>query len=127
MKILVIEDNDDVRDVTLDALESEGFEAIGAENGRRGIELAYSVQPDLIICDIMMPEVDGYEVWQTLSEDLSISQIPFIYVTAKATWGDRYYSRKLGVSDYITKPFTHQELMAKVAFHLLKKEHKGAD
>jgi diguanylate cyclase len=119
-KILVIEDEDFVRENILDLLDAEGFEAIGAENGQVGINLAKSIIPDLILCDVMMPELDGYGVLTALRQDALLSSIPFIFLTAKAGKADFRQGMELGADDYITKPFTRAELLGAIASRLKK-------
>ena len=83
-KILIIEDNEDVRENTADILELAGYKVTTAENGKIGVQIVTHQLPDVIICDIMMPELDGYEVLETLSKNRKTSQIPFIFLTAKS-------------------------------------------
>ena len=118
--ILVIEDNEQVRENIEDILFLENFKVITAENGQSGLYLAKAVVPDLILCDIMMPKLDGYGVLAQLRKEPSTATIPLIFLTAKA---DRLYVRQgmeLGADDYITKPFTHKELIAAIATRLDK-------
>jgi CheY-like chemotaxis protein len=110
-KILVIEDEDTVRENILELLEAEDFIGYGAANGRIGLELARSHLPDLIICDVLMPEVNGYGVLQTLRHDPLTSKIPFIFLTAKAAKADFRLGIEMGADEYITKPFTRAELL----------------
>ncbi len=88
MKILVIENEELVRAGVLELLEAENFDAIGAENGRVGVQLAQDYLPDLILCDVMMPELDGYGVLNVLQQNASTANIPFILLTTKATHSD---------------------------------------
>lgn len=83
IKILIIEDNHDVRENTADILELEGYEVTSAENGKIGVERAKQLLPDVIVCDIMMPELDGYGVLEELNKNAQTSSIPFIFLTAK--------------------------------------------
>ena len=87
-KILVIEDEESVRDNLLDILEAENFETVAAANGRIGVEMAMSEYPDLILCDIMMPELDGYGVLKALRQESSTSTIPLIFLTANTAKSD---------------------------------------
>ena len=119
-KILVIEDELPVRSNILKILQFEKFDAVGAENGEIGLELAKNAKPDLIICDIMMPQIDGYEVRNRLSQDLSTAQIPFIFLTAKVDKADVRLGMALGADDYLTKPFTRDELLEAVFTRLDK-------
>lgn len=113
-KILVIEDSDALRKDILEMLKYEGFDVRGAANGRLGVNLAREYHPDLIICDIMMPELDGYGVLNELQQDGAGITIPFIFLTAKTDRGDVHIGMSLGAGDYITKPFTVSELIARV-------------
>jgi two-component system, OmpR family, alkaline phosphatase synthesis response regulator PhoP len=119
-KILIIEDAADVRDNVIDILELEGFEVIAASNGLVGLGMAKTEQPDLIICDIMMPEVDGYGVLSQLQQDAATATIPFIFLTAKADILDLRQGMELGADDYLTKPFTPTELRKAIATRLQK-------
>jgi diguanylate cyclase (GGDEF)-like protein len=119
-KILVIEDEQPVRENILDLLDAEGFDAIGAENGRIGVQLALQSVPDLVICDVMMPEVDGYGVLNALRQDPITATIPFIFLTAKAAKADLRQGMNLGADDYLTKPFTIAELLGAIATRLQK-------
>ncbi len=110
-KILVIEDDKSILTIITDMLEAEDFMVIGAKNGRIGIEKAQEEVPDLILCDVMMPEVDGYGVLKSLRENLVTEAIPFIFLTAKSTKADLREGMELGADDYLTKPFTRDELM----------------
>lgn len=110
-KILVMEDEQSLLEEVLDMLRFEEFDAIGAENGEVGVRMAREHLPDLIICDIMMPKLNGYGVLLELHSDPSTSMIPFIFLTAKADREQLRYGMDLGADDYITKPFTHDELL----------------
>ena len=110
-KILVIEDDESVRENLVDLLESENFEAIAAANGKIGIYLAISVVPDLILCDMMMPEVDGCGVLKAVRQEPSTATIPFIFLTAKSAKADFRQGMDMGADDYLTKPFTRAELL----------------
>ncbi|GAB4201382.1 MAG: response regulator [Bacteroidia bacterium] len=110
-KILVIEDNADMRDNIAEILELADYEVITAANGKEGIKLTKSEKPDLIICDIMMPELDGYGVLSILSKDSYTADIPFIFLTAKAEKQDMRKGMEMGADDYLTKPFTDADLI----------------
>ncbi|MDP8963661.1 MAG: response regulator [Cyanobacteriota bacterium] len=114
-KILVIEDEETVRENILELLDAEGFEAIAAENGRIGLELAKRYLPDLILCDVRMPELDGYGVLTALRSEVTTTEIPFMFLTAKAAKTDLSYGLELGATAYITKPFTLSELLDAIA------------
>ncbi|HEY9651110.1 MAG TPA: response regulator [Coleofasciculaceae cyanobacterium] len=111
-KILVIEDERFIRENLIELLEIEGFQALGAENGAVGVEMARQHQPDLILCDVMMPELDGYAVLETLRQDGGTAQIPFMFLTASADRGNIQKIRELGMSDYILKPFNVDKFLA---------------
>ncbi|MGD1717748.1 hybrid sensor histidine kinase/response regulator [Dapis sp. BLCC M172] len=119
-KILVIEDDKSILTIITDILEAEDFVVIGAKNGIVGIEKAQQEVPDLIICDVMMPEVDGYGVLKSLRENLVTEAIPFIFLTAKSTKADLREGMELGADDYLTKPFTRDELMKAINTRLDK-------
>jgi DNA-binding response OmpR family regulator len=123
-KILVIEDEQPVRSNILKILEFEKFKAIGAENGEVGVALAKEHLPDLIICDIMMPELDGYEVRNALFQSPDTAMIPFIFLTAKADKVDIRLGMNLGADDYLTKPFTRDELLQAVFVRLDKQAER---
>lgn len=110
-KILLIEDNDDVRSNTAELLELANYHVVLAENGKAGVLKAIEHHPDLIICDIMMPELDGYGVLHALHKNNSLKCIPFIFLTAKSERSDVRKGMELGADDYITKPFTGTELL----------------
>jgi diguanylate cyclase len=119
-KILVIEDDATIREDILEILNCSDFEAIGAEDGLVGVQLAKSQKPDLIICDVMMPKLDGYSVLATLRHDPDLAGIPFIFLTAKSGKKDRREGMKLGASDYLVKPVGQIELLESVATQLEK-------
>lgn len=119
-KILLIEDNPDMRENTAEILELSDYEVITAENGKVGVELAKEHHPNLIICDIMMPELDGYGVLRILSKLPETAGIPFIFLTAKAEKVDFRKGMKLGADDYLTKPFEEIELMDAIEMRLKK-------
>jgi signal transduction histidine kinase len=119
--ILVIEDEEDLRTSIAEMLEFEGIACVVAQNGKVGIQLARNILPDLIICDIMMPDMDGYAVLSDLRSDPLTANIPFIFLTAKADRSSLRYGMELGADDYLTKPFTSDELMAAINMRLEKK------
>lgn len=114
-KILVIEDEETVRENILELLDAEGFEAIAAENGRIGLALARQQLPDLILCDVRMPELDGYGVLTALRSEPTTAAIPFMFLTAKAAKTDLHLGLELGANAYITKPFSLGELLEAIA------------
>ena len=117
-KILVIEDEKGIRETIIDTLEYADYEVEAAENCVNGVELAKAFMPDLILCDVMMPELDGYGVLLELSQIPNLSRTPFIFLTAKATKEDMRRGMSLGADDYLTKPFTSQELLEAVKSRL---------
>ena len=121
-KILVIDDHEPMRRNVLMILEMEGFKGLGAENGRQGLELARREKPDLILCDVMMPELDGYAVVQALREDKELATIPFIFLTAKGERLDVRLGMNYGADDYLAKPVGHEELLATIAARLERKQ-----
>ena len=121
-KLLLIEDNPEVRENTAELLELSNYEVITAENGKIGVEYARQHKPDLIICDIMMPELDGYGVLFSLSKNPQTAAIPFIFLSAKADKTDIRRGMTLGADDYLTKPFTEMELLEAVETRLRKND-----
>ena len=125
--ILLIEDNDDIRDNTAEILELSNYKVIVAENGKIGVQKAIEHKPDLIICDIMMPVLDGYGVLHAVHKNEAIKNTPFIFLTAKTERSDFRRGMESGADDYITKPFDGTELLNAVdsrlkKMDLLKKE-----
>jgi CheY-like chemotaxis protein/CRP-like cAMP-binding protein len=120
--ILVIEDNNDIRENTAEILELAGYRALTAENGKRGVELAIKERPSVIVCDIMMPELDGYGVLHLLRKNVETQNTPFIFLTAKTERGDFRKGMEMGADDYITKPFEDIELLNAVEIRLKKSE-----
>ncbi|MFP4410186.1 EAL domain-containing response regulator [Coleofasciculus sp.] len=121
-KILVIEDEELVRENILELLDAEGLAGIGATNGYNGIDLAKVEKPDLIICDVMMPGLDGYTVLKTLRQETTFATTPFIFLTAKAAKADFRQGMELGADDYLTKPFTRAELLGAIATRFKKQQ-----
>lgn len=119
-KILVIEDEKHVRENISDLLEIENFEVIAAENGRVGLQLAQELLPDLIVCDVTMPELTGHDVLKALRQNIATAKIPLIFLTAKASRSDFRQGMELGADDYLTKPFTREELLGAIATRLTK-------
>lgn len=119
-KILLIEDNPEVRENTSEILSLANFNVVVAENGKIGVELAQREKPDLIICDIMMPELDGYGVLHILSKNEQTASIPFIFLTAKTEKTDIRKGMNLGADDYLTKPFDDTDLLNAIEARLRK-------
>ena len=126
-KILLIEDNAEVRENTAEILELAGFKVLTAENGKLGIEKAIKEAPDLIICDIMMPVLDGYGTLHMLSKNDKTAHIPFIFLTAKAERSDMRKGMEMGADDYITKPFDDIELLNAIESRFKKLEAARRD
>ena len=126
-KILIIEDNPEIRENTGEILTLAGYEVVDAENGRIGVDLATKETPDLIICDIMMPELDGYGVLHILSKKETTAGIPFIFVTAKTEKSDIRKGMELGADDYLTKPFDDTELLNAIEVRLRKHEIRSRE
>jgi DNA-binding response OmpR family regulator len=118
--ILVIDDNTDIRENTAEILELAGYRTFTAENGKQGVELAIKERPSVIVCDIMMPELDGYGVLHLLRKNAETQNIPFIFLTAKTERGDFRKGMEMGADDYITKPFEDIELLNAVEVRLRK-------
>jgi DNA-binding response OmpR family regulator len=119
-KILLIEDNPEVRENTQEILTLANYDVLAAENGKVGVELAQKEKPDLIICDIMMPELDGYGVLHILSKNEQTANIPFIFLTAKTEKSDIRKGMNLGADDYLTKPFDDTDLLNAIEARLRK-------
>jgi len=121
-KILLIEDNNDIRENTAEILELSNYTVFTADNGKTGIQTALEQVPDLIICDIMMPGLDGYGVLHAVQKNETLKNIPFIFLTAKSERSDLRKGMELGADDYITKPFDGTELLNAVDRRLKKIE-----
>ncbi|CAG5067521.1 Regulator of RpoS [Dyadobacter sp. CECT 9623] len=124
--ILIIEDNDNIRESTAEILEFSGYQVLQARNGKIGVEMASSQKPDLILCDIMMPELDGYGVLYLLNKNPVTNAIPFIFLTAKVERADFRRGMEMGADDYLTKPFDDIELLNAVETRLKKEEKQKA-
>ncbi len=118
--ILVIEDNEEVRENLEEILELYGYTVVLAEDGKVGVDKAIEHQPDLILCDVMMPRLDGFGVLNILSKKPETASIPFIFLTAKAEKADFRRGMNLGADDYVTKPFYKDELLSVVETRLDK-------
>ncbi len=119
-KILLVEDNNEIRDNTSEILEMANYQIATASNGKEAYEVALKVQPDLIICDIMMPVLDGYGLLHLINKNENLKSIPFIFLTAKTERGDFRKGMEMGADDYITKPFTDIELLNAIESRLQK-------
>ena len=120
--ILVIDDNPNIRDNTAEILELAGYKTFTAENGRQGVDLAIKEKPAVIVCDIMMPELDGYGVLHLVRKNIETQNIPFIFLTAKTERSDFRKGMEMGADDYITKPFDDIELLNAIETRLKKAE-----
>lgn len=109
--VLVIEDDAVLRGNLNDLLDISGYAVVCAANGREGVQAARETRPDVIVCDILMPGLDGYGVLQQLKQDPATASIPLIFLSAKADKTDRQKGLQLGASGYLTKPFTIRELI----------------
>ena len=118
--ILVIDDNEDIRENTAEILDLAGYKTFIAENGKKGVEIALREKPSLIICDIMMPELDGYGVLHMIRKNQETEHTPFIFLTAKTERNDFRKGMEMGADDYITKPFEDIELLNAVEIRLKK-------
>lgn len=117
-RILVIEDEPEMRRNISALLRFHDYEPIEAENGRKGLELARKDKPDLVLCDVMMPQLDGYGVLQALQQDASLALIPFLFLTAKGDKDDLRSGMNLGADDYLTKPVANADLVQAIEARL---------
>lgn len=122
LKILLIEDDEPLQSTIRDVLEAHDFRVDVAGNGMAGIEKALSTQPDVIICDVMMPEMNGYQVVQEIRKHAELDLVPFIFLTAKPTYQDMRRGMNLGADDYLVKPFRNQDLIKVIQIRLQKNE-----
>lgn len=124
-KILLVEDNEDIRENTAEILELANYEVVTASNGKEGFQKALESNPDIIICDIMMPVLDGYGLLHLIQKSEQLQHIPFIFLTAKTERLDFRKGMELGADDYLTKPFTELELMNAIEIRLKKKNQQA--
>lgn len=117
-RVLVIEDDEDLRSDLITVLEFEGYEAIGAENGQQGVLMARQLLPDLIICDVNMPVLDGFEVIMELRRNLQTAAIPVIFLSARSDKVAIERGMKLGAAAYVRKPYALKELLAVIGTHV---------
>lgn len=120
--ILIIDDNDDLRENTAELLSLGGYKTLTAENGKKGVAMILAQKPDLVVCDIMMPELDGYGVLHLVRKNPEMEDVPFIFLTAKTERGDFRKGMEMGADDYLTKPFEEHELMNAIESRLRKYE-----
>ena len=121
-QVLIIEDNTDIRENIVEILELADFTVYQANNGKNGVDLANKHKPDIILCDIMMPDLDGYGVLYMLNKNPETATIPFIFLTAKAERVDLRKGMEMGADDYLTKPFDDIELLNAIETRLKKKD-----
>ena len=129
--ILLIEDHPVIRDNTAQLLELAGYTVLTSENGELGVKQALNIRPDLVICDIMMPVLDGYGVLQIFNQNPRLTGVPFIFLSAKTERADQRLGMALGADDYLTKPFVKAELLGAVSsrlhrFQQLNLEHEAS-
>lgn len=123
--VLLIEDNLEIRENTAEILELAGYEVLTAENGKIGMMLAFERQPHLVVCDILMPVMDGFEVLSSLQRDKHLRDTPFIFLTAKTEKADFRKGMEMGADDYITKPFSATDILQAIERRLKKAEKKN--
>jgi DNA-binding NarL/FixJ family response regulator len=124
-KILVIEDEPEMRRNITALLRYHDYQPIEAENGRVGVALAQREKPDLVLCDVMMPELDGHGVLQALQQNAELALIPFIFLTAKGEKDDLRSGMDLGADDYLTKPVANAELVRAIEARLRRSEQQA--
>ena len=113
-KVLVVDDDEDIVNIVSSLLENEGYATVRAINGKDALEKAVAEKPDLIIADIMMPEMDGWEFCWRVRENAALGETPFVFLTARADVMDQIRGSEIGADDYIIKPFRKQELLKRV-------------
>ncbi len=124
-KILIIEDEPNIRENLVEILELENHQPLAAPDGRAGLELARREKPELILCDVMMPGLDGYGVLKALREDSATARIPFIFLTARGERGDVRTGMNLGADDYLVKPVRIQEVLDAIEARLERAQQKS--
>ena len=124
MRILLVEDEENIREVVRMNLDLEGYEVVTTDNGREALHFSRQQHFDLIILDVMLPELDGFQVCEQIR--LTNMEVPIIFLTAKDTSSDRIAGLKRGADDYLTKPFTLEELLLRIR-NLLKRSNKASD
>lgn len=122
--VLIIEDNEEIRESTAEILQLSDYEVFTAKDGKSGVSMAIELEPDIILCDIMMPELDGYGVLYLLSKNKKTKDIPFIFLTAKAERTDIRKAMEMGADDYLTKPFDDIELLNAIEIRLKKRSEQ---
>lgn len=124
-KILIIEDEPEMRRNITMLLRYHEYETIAAENGRKGVELAQREKPDLVLCDVMMPELDGHGVLHALQQNAALALIPFIFLTAKGEKEDLRNGMELGADDYLTKPVANADLVRAIEARLRRSQQQS--
>ena len=124
-RILIIEDEPEMRRNLATVLRMESYCPVTAENGQMGLELARKETPDLILCDVMMPGLDGYGVLQALRQDIKLALVPFVFLTAKGEKDDLRSGMNLGADDYLTKPVPKADLLAAIEARLRRSEQQA--
>ena len=125
LTVLIIEDNDDIREGTREILELTGYQVYTAHNGKVGVDEALKRLPDIVLCDIMMPELDGFGVLHMLGKHKETATIPFVFLTAKSERSDMRRAMEMGADDYLTKPFDEIELLNAIETRLKKRQQLG--
>ena len=125
--LLLIEDDVFIRENTAELLEMAGYAVLTAENGQLGVQQALATTPDLVVCDIMMPVLDGYGVLQIFNQNPRLAGVPFIFLTAKTERSDLRRGMELGADDYLAKPFNRTELLSAIASRLARFQHLRPD
>lgn len=123
LKILIIEDEEKLRENICELLTLNEFKCMGAPDGEMGLKKVHEFHPDLVLCDIRMPGKDGYWVLKTVRDDKEFKTLPFIFISAKAEKSDQRLGMDMGADDYLTKPFTKDELLSAVRARLARKEN----
>ena len=125
--ILLIDDNAPIRENAAELLTLAGYAVLAAENGQLGVAMALATRPDLVVCDILMPELDGYGVLQIFNQNPQLAGVPFIFLTAKTERADLRRGMELGADDYLTKPFNKAELLSTIGGRLARFQHLRPD
>jgi DNA-binding response OmpR family regulator len=120
--VLIIDDNKEIRENVTELLELSNYKVYGAPDGKTGLEMALKINPDIILCDIMMPQLDGYGVLRGLSNNPKTTHVPFIYITAKTEKPDLRKGMDLGADDYLIKPFSGDDLLSMISARLKKSQ-----
>ncbi len=117
MKVLVVDDEKNIRENIVEILELNGYEASSAENGKQGIGVFYEFKPDFVLCDIMMPELDGYGFLEHIKSDLNSINVPIVFLSAKAELEEHELALSKGASDFMMKPFKISDLINIIRKH----------